>query len=212
MNMDSNSLLAVMLASYAIPIWIVWHNHRMSNSTSISQIICRNQGAVLGSMACMAAATCAYEYQRANCAPPEDVHLHYAYTDGALTGFTDARNKTWQYAYTDGRLTTVTTPEGHPSLRMVYDDLGRATQQIVGEATRDRFVYDAGNRTTTIIDAYGNQTVHVYDDKFRLVESRNAAVKNLEVKAVDLLSQVGLQNRTQHKPYQLSGGYIHLHT
>ena len=76
MNMDSNSLLAVMLASYAIPIWIVWHNHRMSNSTSISQIICRNQGAVLGSMACMAAATCAYEYQRANCAPREGAHLH----------------------------------------------------------------------------------------------------------------------------------------
>ena len=76
MNMDSNSLLSVMLVSYAIPIWIVWHNHRMSNSTSISQIICKNQGAVLGSMACMAAATCAYEYKRVKHAPPEDVHLH----------------------------------------------------------------------------------------------------------------------------------------
>ena len=74
MNMDSNSLLSVMLAPYAIPIWIVWHNHRMSNSTSISQIICRNQGAVLGSMACMAAATCAYESMRETCS--EHVHLH----------------------------------------------------------------------------------------------------------------------------------------
>jgi hypothetical protein len=76
MNLDSNSLLAVMLASYAIPIWIVWHNYRMSKSTSISQIICRNQTIVIASMAVMAAATCAYEYQRVKHVHPEDVHLH----------------------------------------------------------------------------------------------------------------------------------------
>ena len=40
-----------MLVSYAIPIGCVWHNYMMSKSTSISQIICKNQGAVLGSMA-----------------------------------------------------------------------------------------------------------------------------------------------------------------
>ena len=77
MNLDSNSLLAVMLASYAIPIWIVWHNYRMSKSTSISQIICRNQTIVIASMAVMAAATCAYEHKRVKHAHPEDVHLHY---------------------------------------------------------------------------------------------------------------------------------------
>lgn len=79
MHVDSNSLLAVMLASYAIPIWVVWHNYRISKSTSISQIICRNQGAVLGSMAVMAAATCAYEYQRVKHAPREGAHLHLHY-------------------------------------------------------------------------------------------------------------------------------------
>ena len=57
MNPDSNVLLAAMIASYAIPIGVVWGNYRMNESTSISQIICRNQTTVLASMAVMAAAT-----------------------------------------------------------------------------------------------------------------------------------------------------------
>lgn len=61
---DSNALLAVMIASYAIPIGVVGWNYRNFKSTSISQIICKNQALVLGSMACMAAATCAYEHRR----------------------------------------------------------------------------------------------------------------------------------------------------
>lgn len=61
---DSNALLAAMIASYAVPIGVVGWNYSNFKSTSISQIICKNQGAVLGSMACMAAATCAYEHRR----------------------------------------------------------------------------------------------------------------------------------------------------
>jgi len=61
---DSNALLAAMIASYAIPIGVVGWNYRNFKSTSISQIICKNQALVLGSMACMAAATCAYEHRR----------------------------------------------------------------------------------------------------------------------------------------------------
>ena len=76
MPTDSNALLAAMIASYAVPIGVVGWNYSNFKSTSISQIICKNQGAVLGSMACMAAATCAYEYKRVKHAPPEDVHLH----------------------------------------------------------------------------------------------------------------------------------------
>ena len=76
MNSDSNVLLAAMIASYAIPIGVVWGNYRMNESTSISQIICRNQPTVLASMAVMAAATCMYEHQRVKHAPRADVHLH----------------------------------------------------------------------------------------------------------------------------------------
>ena len=76
MNVDANSLLALMLVSYAIPIGCVCHNYRMSKSTSISQIICRNQTTVFASMAVMAAATCAYECQRVKHVHLEDVHLH----------------------------------------------------------------------------------------------------------------------------------------
>ena len=75
MQPESNALLAVMLSSYAIPIGVVWHHYRKHSATSVSQIICKNKGVVLGSMAVMAVATCAYEYQRANHARPEDVYL-----------------------------------------------------------------------------------------------------------------------------------------
>lgn len=75
MKPELNALLAVMLSSYAIPIGVVWHHYSKCNATSVSQIICKNKGAVLGSMAVMAAATCAYEHQRANHARPEDVYL-----------------------------------------------------------------------------------------------------------------------------------------
>jgi len=63
-RLDSNALLAAMIASYAVPIGVVGWNYSNFKSTSISQIICKHQGAVLGSMACMAAATCAYEHRR----------------------------------------------------------------------------------------------------------------------------------------------------
>jgi hypothetical protein len=61
---DSNALLAAMIASYAIPIGVVGWNYSNFKSTSISQIICNHRVLVLGSMACMAAATCAYEHRR----------------------------------------------------------------------------------------------------------------------------------------------------
>ncbi len=39
-----------------------------------------------------------------------------------------------------------------------------------------------------------------------MVENPKETMKTLEVKAIDMLSKVGLGHRTQHKPYQLSGG------
>jgi hypothetical protein len=64
MPRDSNALLAAMIASYAIPIGVVGWSYSNFKFTSISQIICKHPALVLGSMACMAAATCAYEHRR----------------------------------------------------------------------------------------------------------------------------------------------------
>ena len=106
---------------------------------------------------------------------PEGIHLQYGYLNGQLTSFTDGRGETWQYVYEDGRMVSIITPEGHPTLRLTYDDLGRVIEQIEGATARYTLTYSDDNRTTTITDIYGNQVVHVYDEKQRLIESRNAA-------------------------------------
>ncbi len=106
---------------------------------------------------------------------PEDVHLQYGYQDGRLHSFTNARGNTTYYEYDgQGRLNAIITPKGHPSLRLTYGgELGRVTEQIVGANERRTFAYDDANRITTITDIYGHKTIHVYDDKYRLVESRD---------------------------------------
>jgi len=68
------ALLAIMLASYAIPIGIVWH--QCTHATSVSQIICKNKPGIIAAMAVMAIATCAYECQRVKCASIEHAHVH----------------------------------------------------------------------------------------------------------------------------------------
>jgi lipoprotein-releasing system ATP-binding protein len=39
-----------------------------------------------------------------------------------------------------------------------------------------------------------------------IVGDRKVTIKQVEIKAIDLLEKVGLQHRIQHRPYQLSGG------
>lgn len=104
---------------------------------------------------------------------PEGRHLQYAYEDGRLRYFTDGNGHTTEYVYNaDGRLTAVITPEGHPALRLQYNDpLGRATQEIVGAAEIYNFAYDDDSHITTTTDTYGRKTTHVYDDEYRLVTS-----------------------------------------
>nr|WP_290668314.1 DUF6531 domain-containing protein [Ardenticatena sp.] len=106
---------------------------------------------------------------------PEGVRLRYAYDNGRLRFFTDARGQTTEYVYdADGRLTTIISPNGYPTLRLSYDAVGRAVEQIIGASERRTLTYDDANRAVTITDALGNQTVHVYDAQDRLVEVRNA--------------------------------------
>jgi YD repeat-containing protein len=112
---------------------------------------------------------------------PEEVHLRYAYTDGLLTSFTDARGQTWSYTYNpEGWLTSIVTPKGHPSLRLRYgedreeEDFGRVVEQIEGAVAARTFSYDDAAHTRTILDANGNRTTHRYDADYRLVEVTDA--------------------------------------
>jgi len=101
---------------------------------------------------------------------PEGVRLRYAYTDGLLTAFTDARGQTWQYAYdAAGRLTEIRAPKGHPALRMRYDDQGRVIELIEGATARRTFAYDNPAHLRRVADAYGRVTVHQYDARYRLI-------------------------------------------
>ena len=66
------------------------------------------------------------------------IHLRYAYTDGLLTAFTDARGQTWRYTYDDeGCLTAILALKGHPAVRLRYND-----------ATRVHVLTDANGHTT----------------------------------------------------------------
>ncbi|MGC9083918.1 MAG: DUF6531 domain-containing protein, partial [Anaerolineae bacterium] len=107
---------------------------------------------------------------------PEGIRLQYAYTNGLLTAFTDARGQTWRYTYNAfGWLTAILSPKGHPILRLRYGEsredptFGRVVEQIEGATARRTFAYDDFARRRTITDAYGRTTVHQYDDAYRLI-------------------------------------------
>ncbi|MBO9362478.1 MAG: RHS repeat protein [Thermoflexus sp.] len=77
---------------------------------------------------------------------PEGARLQYAYTDGLLTAFTDARGRTWQYTYnSQGWLVALLGPRGHPIPRLRYrenpdaSNYGRAIGQIEGATARYAF-------------------------------------------------------------------------
>jgi YD repeat-containing protein len=107
---------------------------------------------------------------------PEGVRLQYAYTDGLLTAFTDARGQTWHYTYnSQGWLTAIISPKGHPILQLRYGEnpdapeYGRVIEQIEGATARRTFSYDDPSHTRTVRDAYGHPTVHQYDEDYRLI-------------------------------------------
>ena len=92
------------------------------------------------------------------------VHLRYAYTDGLLTVFTDARGQTWRYTYDDeGCLTAILAPKGHPAVRLRYNDAARVVEQLVSATARRTFAYDDAAHVHVLTDANGHTTAYEYN-------------------------------------------------
>ncbi len=142
---------------------------------------------------------------------PEGIHLHYDYLNGLLSTFADARTESWNYTYANGRLESIITPKGHPSVQLTYDALGRVMTQTVGATEHYTFAYDDVARTTTITDIYSNTTVHVYDEQYRLVESRDSHQKS-EFYGYDSGDHRNFfqdrENRQWHYTYDLQGNRL----
>lgn len=102
----------------------------------------------------------------------EGLNLQYRYENGHLRFFIDSEGNQTEYHYdSEGRLVAVITPKGHPGLRMTYNEMGQVIDQTVGSSALYTFAYD--DDVTTITDPNGRATIHVYDEKDRLIEARD---------------------------------------
>jgi len=96
--------------------------------------------------------------------------------NGDLVTATNMEAKVTSYTYDDAhRLLTITDPKGNVAITNSYDE-SRSTVIVQRDALGDetRYLYDAPNKTTTIIDAEGNTFEHNFDDYLRLVEEVDA--------------------------------------
>ena len=93
---------------------------------------------------------------------------------GDLSTFTDVNSDAWTYAY-DGshRLRTVTDPGSRVIEHTEYDGQGRAYQQYDPSGTLVIAISYNGDGSTTIVDALGNEQLHVYDSRNTLAVTTN---------------------------------------
>ena len=102
-----------------------------------------------------------------------EASVSYAYTNGYLTGFTDARGNTTQYEYDAGnRLARTVTPEGRTAFETTYDTDGNVTEQSIG--TGFSVGFDRTNDVTTMTYPLGLTRTHTHDGDQRLIEATDA--------------------------------------
>ena len=92
-------------------------------------------------------------------------HVIFSYdTNGDLLSMEDALGETWSYTYDEAhRLLKITDPRLVDSTRFVYDEQGRAFQQFDGMNNRTVELSYGADGITTLTDALGNATQHIYD-------------------------------------------------
>lgn len=102
--------------------------------------------------------------------------LRYSY-DGAnrLHTMTDLGGAVTSYRYNDQhQLTSIVDGAGRLMVENVYDASGRVIQQREGITGWTTFSYGTATRTTTYVDANGQQLTDTYDDRDRLLQRTDA--------------------------------------
>ena len=104
--------------------------------------------------------------------------IRYSYSydaSGNLATFQDALGGTTQYSYDSGhRLVSATDSRGVVYVENTYDAQGRVVLQKNGRGLSTTLAYNTpGANMTSITDALGNTTKHVYDSNLRLVQNVN---------------------------------------
>jgi RHS repeat-associated protein len=106
--------------------------------------------------------------------------------NGNLETMTDASGEIWTYSYdADQRLTQITDPHGVAEMGVEYDEDGRALRQYDG---LDRLIVELdyiSDSTTTLTDAIGNTTTHIYDTDRGVLEQEIDPVGGITERTYD---------------------------
>ncbi len=125
----------------------------------------------------------------------KDTGEYFAFSygeDGLLSQVEDPEGRTCQYQYSGGHLSKVVLPDGnayeyfyHPSGKICrvlnprkvdaveteYDDKFRVTYQRFADGTTNRFAYNDMERSVTMTERNGSESIHYHDEKYQNVRN-----------------------------------------
>jgi RHS repeat-associated protein len=126
----------------------------------------------------------------------------YEYKDGKLLAFHNAGDGTTQYTYDNqGRMESVIDSNNHTVVTNHYDNLGRVDRQFDASQSTTRFIYQDNPRVTTIIDGEGHQTIHEFDDQYRLIKERDALGNTVEYQYDDDNNRTYIKDRNGYETF-----------
>ncbi|MBI4744359.1 MAG: hypothetical protein HY776_06030 [Actinobacteria bacterium] len=138
--------------------------------------------------------------------------IQYGYdANGNLTTVTDMNNKTTTFTYDSShQLTTIkeSEPSTNPFLTNNYDSNNKVDLQKDAFLNTFAYSYDTANKKTTTTDNKGKQTIHQFDDRYRLTKSTDPLLNSVTsaFSTLDLPDSVTNQNnKTTSFTYDTNG-------
>jgi|GEM_PF-4212269 len=127
---------------------------------------------------------------------------NYEYEEDKLIAFHNAGGGTITYTY-DGkdRMETITDPNTHTFVTNHYDSEGRIDWQKDASQITTTLAYTESPLTTTILDNEGNQTIHEFDDQYRLVKETDALGNVMEYEYDQDNNRTYVKDRNGHETF-----------